>query len=215
MWLMTFSVSLLIGALWGQAEIIDRIAVTVGNTVITESDVLEQMRVTAFLNGEPFRPTPEEKRKAAERLVDVTLIRREMEISRYPWPSKSEAEQMLDKLKQSRFPGDGYQEELQRYGISESDLLDNLLLQLTTLRFIEFRFRPAVALTDAEVATYYEKTFLPKWEQSHSGPPPTLDESRDDIEKILTQQRVDQSLDRWLVQARKQTRIDYHEGAFR
>jgi hypothetical protein len=43
---------------------------------------------------------------------------------------------------------------------------------------------------------------------------PTLEESRADIEKILTEQRVDQAVDRWLGDARTRLNILYHDEAF-
>ena len=46
-------------------------------------------------------------------------------------------------------------------------------------------------------------------------PIPTLAESRSDIEKILTQERVDQAVDRWLGDARTQVDIVYRKEAFR
>ncbi len=39
----------------GHADIIDRIAVSVGNQAITASDVEREVRVTAFLNRAPAR----------------------------------------------------------------------------------------------------------------------------------------------------------------
>ena len=43
--------SLAFFAALAQAVIIDRVAVSVGNRVITESDIVREIRVTAFLNG--------------------------------------------------------------------------------------------------------------------------------------------------------------------
>src|SRR5262249_49424474 len=59
----------------GRAEIIDRVAVVVGNRVITESEILREVRLTAFLNGAPLDFSAASKRKTAERLVEQRLIR--------------------------------------------------------------------------------------------------------------------------------------------
>src|SRR5260370_21045608 len=66
------------------ADIIDRIAVSVGNRVITISDIDRETRVTAFINGVKADLTPAGKRATAERLVEQKLIQRELETSRYP-----------------------------------------------------------------------------------------------------------------------------------
>src|SRR5256885_11647793 len=85
------------------AVVVDRIAVTVDNEAITESEVIQDIRITSFLNGAPLDFSPEARRAAAERLVDQALIRREMSIGHYPLPPKSEADQMLANFKKTHF----------------------------------------------------------------------------------------------------------------
>ena len=61
----------------GLAETLDRIAVSVGQDVITESKVILDLRVAAFLEGKPLDLSTPARRKSAERLVDQLLILRE------------------------------------------------------------------------------------------------------------------------------------------
>ena len=68
---------------------IDRIAVVVGNQVITESEVILEARLTAFLNGQPLDLSAAPRRAAAERLVDQQLIRSEMQVGGYPMPPET------------------------------------------------------------------------------------------------------------------------------
>ncbi len=206
---------LLLAAAGGQAEIIDRVAVTVDRMVITQSDIVNHIRVAAFLNQEPVNFGSAKMRSAAERMVEQVLVRREMEISRYPAPAPEEAEQVLAEIRDARSLGEEeYQRALEEYGITAADLRESILLQLTLLRFIEFRFRPGVALTDEEVEKYYQTEFIPEWSKRNPAPPPDLDDVRDDIESLLTQRQVDAALDNWLEQAAAQARIEYREEAF-
>ena len=69
-----------------QGEIIDRIAVAVGNQVITESEILRDIRITAFLNDTELDFSPKAKRRAADRLVEQKLVNKEMELTKYPGP---------------------------------------------------------------------------------------------------------------------------------
>ena len=69
-----------------RAEIIDRIAVSVGNQAITISDLDREIRVTAFLNRTPPDFSPAARRATADRMVEQRLILRELENSRYPSP---------------------------------------------------------------------------------------------------------------------------------
>ena len=208
--------ALLACALCGRAEIIDRVAVTVDRIVITESDILNQMRIAAFLNSEPINSSTSAKREAASRLVEQVLIRREMEISRYPAPELLSAENTLAEIKKDLFPGgEGYLQALAQYGIVEQELLENILLQLTTLQFIDYRFRPGIAIADEEVQAYFEQKLKPEHEKRIPDTPLVLEDVRDQIEEILIEERVDQALDRWLRQASGQASIRYREEVFR
>src|SRR5256885_916748 len=81
-----------------RAEIIDRVAVVVGNRVITESEILREVRLTAFLNGAPLDFSAASKRKTAERLVEQRLIHIENEASLYPLPTAESVEQALKEI---------------------------------------------------------------------------------------------------------------------
>jgi hypothetical protein len=194
------------------AEIIDKIAISVGNQVITEEQVGEEVRVTQFLNQVPLDLSAVEKKKAAERLVEQTLIRREMDFSRYPLPQLNESGDLYDKVR-SRYPSDAaFREDLSRYGITDDDLRRHVWWQLTTLRFIEYRFRPAVQIAERDLKEYYQQ-HLAEWQKNGAQPVPAYEESREKIQEILTSQHVDQALDKWLTDARTQVDIRYRKGA--
>lgn len=195
-------------------EIIDRIAISAGNQVITEGQVEEEIRLTAFLNHEKPDFSVAERKKAAARLIEQALIKRDMDLSRYPLPAPSEAEVSLREVKLTYAPESLYQQKLREYGITEDSLQRRLLWQLMLLRFIDYRFRPAIQIPDEDVKTYYEQQ-LAKWKQQGVQSIPTLEESRANIEEILTQQRIDQALDAWIAETRKQVRINYLDEALK
>jgi hypothetical protein len=195
-------------------EIIDRIAISVGNQVITESQIDEEIRVTALLNHDPLDVSPPARKAAAARLIEQALVRREMDFSRYPLPALSDADMSLRSLV-SMYPNDEqYQKELRNYGITEDDLKRRLWWQLTLLRFVDFRFRPGIQVADSDLQAYYQQQ-LSEWKQKGVQPIPSLEDSRDRIAEILTQQRIDQALDRWMVDTRAQVVISYRDEALR
>ena len=82
-------------------------------------------------------------------MVEQKLIRRELETSRFPVPSASEVEPILEKFKSEHYPNPGdMARSLADYGITEQDLVDELLWQRTLLQFIEIRFRPGIQITN-------------------------------------------------------------------
>jgi peptidyl-prolyl cis-trans isomerase SurA len=193
-------------------EIIDRIVITVGNQVITQSQVDDEIRVTAFLNREKADLSVEARKQAAGRLIEQALIKREMDLSHYPLPEPSDAGESLQSLKAMYASETDFQNALQAAGITADDLARRLWWQLTLLRFIDYRFRPGIQVPTSDVQAYYRQQ-VSEWEQKGTKPIPSLEESRDQIEEILTQKRVDQALEQWIQDTRKQVAIVYLDPA--
>jgi hypothetical protein len=190
------------------AEIIDRIVITVDNQVVTQSQIDEEIRVTAFLNREKLDLSPAARKQAAARLIEQALIKREMDLSRYPLPELSDAGESLQSVKAMYPSVTAFNDALQSYGITVDELTRRLWWQLTLLRFIDYRFRPGIQIPPADVQAYYRQQ-VSEWEQKGTKPIPTLEESRDQIEEILTQKRIDQALDQWIKDTRNQVTITY------
>jgi len=193
------------------AIVVDRIAVTVGNQVITETEILRDIALTAFLNGEKPSFTPEDKRKAADREVEQKLIRREMELGHYPEGTDDQAAELLDNAAKNVGGEDELQRQLAAVGLTIRDLEQQLLWQLTLVRFIDLRFRPAIQVTAQDIQEYYSREFLPG---QKPGQPIRLADVRDEILETLSAQRADQQLDEWLKHEKAITRIDYKKEAF-
>lgn len=190
------------------AEIIDRIAVTVDNRVITESEIFRQIRITAFLNNQSVDLSGANKRAMADRLVEQVLIRRELEMTRYARPDAA-SNTSYQQLKQ-RFPGDDdYKQTLARYGITDVDIKEALDWQAELLDFIDLRFRPGIQVGDTEIREYYDQLAA-----QNPGKVAPFPDAKEEIEKLLTSQRVDNAVDRWLGQARTQNRIRYVQEVF-
>jgi hypothetical protein len=185
------------------AVVIDRIAVVVGNHAVKLSDIERDLRVTEFLNREPLNLSPDARRKAAERQIDQQIIRQEIATGGYQRASDTEAQTMLRQLERDRFGGSAarLKQALQQYGLTEDELRQQLVWQLTVLRFIDQRFRPGVLVTDDEIQAY---------KKQH---PQMADEQ---IRETLEGERINQEFETWLDGARKRmTRIEYRDEAFK
>lgn len=195
-------------------EVIDCIAIAVGRTAVTRSAIEEQARITAFLNRTPLDLSPAARRRTAERVVDVMLIRREMEISRYAPAEPLDADKLLAEIRKERSAGGGgdFKQEQDKYGVDETALKRHLALQAQTLKFVDLRFRPGSSVTDGEVDIYYRDQFAPEYSRTNPGKTvPELEQVRDRIEAEMLDQRVGQAMEQWLKEARAQTRVRYFE----
>jgi hypothetical protein len=214
--LKTAIIAMLCGAALLPAEIIDRIAVAVGNRAITVGDVQRQLRVSAFLSGVKPDLSLESRRKAAEAMVDQKLVSRELETARYPEPEPSEIDELFAEFKSKYFPNDAdYRAALAEYGIAEADVREQLLWQRRWLSFVSVRFRPAVQVTEQDVREYFETTVLPAALAANPGATFTLEEFRDQIRTKLTGDREDQQMEKWLADMRGRTEVVFQEEAFK
>lgn len=198
-----------------RADIIDRIAVSVGNRVITVQDIEREIRVNAFLNGVAPDLSRAGRRATAEKMVEQKLIQRELETSRYPQADAAEIEPVLGDFKAAHFKDDAdYKRGLADYGVTEQDVREEMLWQRTLLRFIGIRFRPGVQVSDRDIRKYFDETVAPAARAAHPGEPAPLEDYRGQIEEKLTGDRADEEMNRWLNEARKRNEIVYHEEAF-
>jgi hypothetical protein len=193
--------------------IIDRIAIIVGNSIIKDSDIDRDIRATDFLNGRPLSLGAAARKAAADRLVNQAVIRREIRIGDYPQATFQEADQQLDKLEKQRFKSQAeFEEALKRYDLTALDLRAEFRWQLTVLRFIDQRFKPAVLVTDQQVNEYYRQheTAL---RRQHPGQ--SADDLRNAARDIITGEQVNKLFFDWLDQQRKDAKIQYHEESLR
>jgi broad specificity phosphatase PhoE len=192
-----------------RAEIVDRIAITAGQQVITELQLDEEIRVTALLNQQPIDRSMSARRAAAARLIQQLLIKSEMDVSHYPAPAAADVNRFVEQVRTEIAGRGDFDETLRRYNLSESVLREHVAMQLTTLQFIEFRFRPELGVSPADIESYYQGE-LARWKAGHAGArPPTLAESSEGIRRKLAERRTDQALDAWLAESRKQVAIVY------
>ncbi|MBV8866029.1 MAG: hypothetical protein JO210_11590 [Acidobacteriaceae bacterium] len=194
------------------AVIIDRIAIVVGNSIVKDSDISRDLRVTSFLNGDPLNLSDHARKVAASRLIDQIFIRKEIELGDYPVATPQQADQELDHLVQERFRSEAaLQDALRKYGIVGPDLRSHFLWQLTVLRFIDSRFKPGVLVTDEEIESYYRE-HAAAFDREHPGKS-SLEDVRAEINDILSAQQVNKMFFAWLDEQRKETRITYLEAS--
>lgn len=194
--------SLLSPALPLRAGLVDRAAISVGPQVITESEIMQSIRLAAFQNGLLPDFSLAAQREAAQRLIDLKLVEREMSLGHYAQTAPDRARALLATFTADHFRGSAQALAiaLANASLTVADLQTQLAEQADLLSFLSLRFRPAVEVSDQDIENYYGQL---------TGPKPALDDLRAKITELLTAQRADRDLDLWLKAQRKSTRINY------
>lgn len=198
-------------------QLLDRVAVAVGLDAIPLSAVLRHLRFRSIVSGAPVEDTEASRREAASQLVDLLIVRRELELSRYTPPTMAETDQAIAAfLEEMKWTRERLAAELARYGFTEEEFRREMQARLTITRFIDYRFAPGIQVTDEEVEAYYSGEFLPAVQkQDPRAAPPELAAVRAQIEQILTTRKVNAAMEEWLRQMRQTLRFRYFEEAFR
>jgi hypothetical protein len=150
----------------------------------------------------------EERREAADRLVEQLLIKLEMQLSRYALPDTGEVDKYYQQIEEANGGAAELDKTLRSFNLTPETLRSHLELQLTELKFIGVRFRPDITVSDADVEAAYQRQ-VSVWKQTHTGQPPTLEVSRGPLYSMLMEERTDAALNNWLAESRKRVTIVY------
>lgn len=199
-------------ALAAAGTVLDRVVATVNGHVILLSDWDEELRFEGFMSGHPVGELSAQGRRAAlDRLIDQELVKGEMhgvESAAKP----EEIDRQINRLKgESSRSGSrpSWEAELESYGLTEKILRKHVGFELGEMRLIEERFRPAVRVSPDEIEAYYRKELLPKLPAS---PAPSLSQASPGIQKLLTEEKVNQMLSSWLEALHREARIRISSG---
>jgi hypothetical protein len=196
--------ALFLVSLSANAVIVDRIAVIAGERAIKDSDIDREIRVVSFLNGEAANFDPESRKAAAQRLIDQTLVRRDIESARYSGADPAEVNKLFAQVRRRYKTDAQFQAALAQAGISADELRRAVTWQVTVLRFVEQRFRSAAVPPETDVRNYYNQ------HRSEFGKA-SFETARPNIERTLAGEKVNDEFYAWLEQQRRQVRIRYLE----
>jgi hypothetical protein len=188
------------------------VVASVDNWPITESDVKTEYRLEQFLDGhtpgEP--PDTDAWKQARDRLIDQQLLSKALEKSNLKPANPAQLEQELDEVRKKFTNEQAYNAALKSVGIDRQQILERFERRDRILRLIEDRLRPDAWVDQADIETYYQKTFMPEFTQRHPGTAPPLDDVEDQIREILTQKKIDQLLEEWLRELRSSHQVEIH-----
>ncbi|HZT69730.1 MAG TPA: SurA N-terminal domain-containing protein [Terriglobia bacterium] len=200
-----------------RGEMLNRIVASVGDTAITQRDVIEEYRFERFLDGKPptGSPNAQESQAVLSRLISQTLLAEQ--ISASGRESKNAAKSAEETLKEVRgkFPDEqAYQSALQSLGMTEQQVLKRLAMYQRTLGMINNRLRPSALPDPKDIEDYYKNTFVPAYAKEHQGAPPPLDDVREQIREILVQKKMNELLDDWLDRLKSTHRVAIYSEQF-
>ena len=210
LWIKILLVILVSPGLCAAQQVVDKMVATVNAGVktdlITYSDLLWQLALQPGIVLD--NPTSEDLNRALRLLIDQRLVLQEAEKLPTITPTQKEVSDARDELARN-FPSQGeFQQRLQRVGLT-SEKLDEIVEQrLKMEKYLDFRFRNFVVISQKEIADYYKDTYVPRFQSRSPGRiVPTLEQSRDEIERTLIEAKIESETDTFLDTARDRAEI--------
>ena len=174
--------------------------------LITYSDLIWQLSLqpdTPLVN-----PTSDDLNRALNLVIDQRLILQEAEKLPSIAPTSEEIAASRDELVKA-FPSQAvFQDRMRVVGLT-SEKLDEILDQRIRIeKYLDFRFRNFVVITQKDIAGYYKDVYVPRFRTRAPGRiVPTLDEANAEIEKILTESKIETDTDAFLDAARERAEV--------
>jgi hypothetical protein len=182
-------------------QVIDRIVARIENDVITESDLNELGRYQKLVDG---KEQPEAKR--LQELVEQWVVNHEATFSAIRKPTEKELKEAYDQL-QKRFGTPAiFEKRLDDLGLTEKQVRDMLERQIFLSRFLEYKFRPEVQVSERQIEEYYRNTLVPELKRTGQSVPP-LESVADKIRQVLIERGIDQRAAKWLDEMRTRWKV--------
>lgn len=191
-------------------QVVDKMVATVNAGVktdlITYSDLMWQLALQP--NTPLDNPTSADLNGAMRLLIDQRLILQEAEKLPTIVPTPAEISDARNELARNFSTQDEFQQRLQRVGLT-SEKLDEIVEQrLKMEKYLDFRFRNFVVISPQEIVAYYNDTYVPRFKARFPGRiVPTIEQSRAQIERTLTETKIESDTDAFLDSARERAEI--------
>jgi len=189
---------------------LDRLIAAVNGKVITAGD----LKLARSLNAVVFTgnsEVPGSRSDELDRLIDLELMRQELKNFQLAPDDESKIESRLHSLRDYYAQQGGLPALLQRLGLQESELISYLRLQSSILKFVDFRFRPFVSVSEEEIQKYYGGRLREQLQKSGIELPPLAQVSAR-IEEILREEKMNAMLGNWITEIRRNSKIEYFKN---
>jgi hypothetical protein len=191
----------------GQSPI-DQIVTLVNGDMITRSDLLWSIALA------PDAPSPEHQmssdilKQKLEVMIDQRLIAQEAARMPAAGISQEEINNARNALMTRFGSAEAFRRRVESVGLSQQRI-DRLVRDMIVInKFIDFRFKSFVFVTDQEIDQYYQSRLVPELRRQNAVPPPVTDPGvREKISAVLKQQKVNDELDQFLKDLRSRADI--------
>jgi hypothetical protein len=187
-------------------KLIDQILVIINDDVITRTDLLWSLAL------DPDSPSPAQGagQDALRQMLEVLTEQRLVYQEAARIPSSEITQDEINRKRNElirRFGSEGaFRQRVESVGLTSARIDELMRQRILIERFVEFRFRSFVFVSETQVQKYYDEQLVPQVRAAGQVPPP-IEQVRENILELLKAAKYEEELDRWLKEARQRNEI--------
>jgi parvulin-like peptidyl-prolyl isomerase len=191
---------------------VDRVVAVVDQDPLLLSDI-DQVTGLGLAERREGESDAAFRQRVLEGLIEQRL--RLHEVGRFGFTNISvEAIETQVRQLRAEFPSqEAFARRLEELGMTEDDLRQLLARQEAVLRYVEERLGPRVFVSLDDVQVYYDEELVPVLKQRGAAVPP-LEEVQEEIRGLLKAKRLNEEIDRWTEELRRQADIEILLGDY-
>jgi hypothetical protein len=205
-WISAVCLSVSLAPIAHAQQVVDQILTLVNDDIISRIDLLWSIAM------DPKAPSPagpvgsDLLAQKLDVMIDERLIAQEAaRIPTTPITQDEIDKKRSDLIKGFRSEAD-FRQRVGSVGLTPQKIDELLRQRILIDRFVDFRFRSFVLVTEQEIRRHYDESLAPEVRKQGQVPPP-VDQVREGIVALLKQRKIDDEISRWIASARQRADI--------
>jgi len=191
-------------------ELKDRVLAVVDEDPILQSD-LDRVIELGLAQSAPQEDPAVFQRRVLDQLIEERLRFHEMDRFGFEEVPVEDVDAHVAEIR-SRFKDEAaFQKALRDQGMAVKDLRRVVARQLMVLAYVDEQLGPRVFVGLEDITNYYKTTFTAAMKKQGETVPP-LDDVRDDIRKVLREERLNEALGKWTEELRNKADVQVFFG---
>jgi hypothetical protein len=195
----------------GLGEPVDRVVAVVDEDPVLESEIRQVIQL-GLIEELPGEEPDELRRRVLDRLIEQRVQFHEIDRFGFIELPTDQVESQFVRIR-SRFGSEtAFEGALAAVGLDAQGLRQLIARQLMVLIYVEERLGPRVFVGLEDIRQHYEEQLGPELRAAGRSVPP-LEDVREDIRVLLREQRLNEEIDRWSAELRREADIvDYFDS---
>lgn len=186
----------------------DRVLAVVDEDPILQSD-LDRLIGLGLAQSRPGEDPTAFRRRVLDQLIEERLRFHEMDRFGFEQVPVEDVDANVAEIR-ARFPDEAaFQKALREQRMTVKNLRQLVARQLMVLAYVDEQLGPRVFVSLDDINNYYRTTFTATMQKSGQ-PVPPVDEVRDQIRAVLREQRLNDAIEKWTEDLRREADIQVY-----